>query len=149
MRLTPIQKSLLGNSLKRRKEAVDLRKGRLPLGRLARVDQQHSSEVTHSENRIGNGGEIRGLSSTPKACSCGSETSRQYDPRRRRAGWCSIIRAKGVRGRLPIVGDPFELAAHVLEVFRADMHAEHFLDHGEEISKRTIRAQRRGIGGTA
>ena len=75
--------------------AVVQRLGRLDLGRLARVDQSGLSEVTHFENGIGNRSEIRGLSSTPQACSSGNETSRQYYPRRRRAGWCSIIHAKG------------------------------------------------------
>jgi hypothetical protein len=46
----------------------------------------------HSENGTGRS-EIGGPSSTPKACSCGSETSKQYHPRRRRAGCCSISRA--------------------------------------------------------
>jgi len=45
------------------------------------------------------------------------------------------------------VGDPFDLAAYLLEVIRADTQADHFLDHGEEISQRTNRAQRRGIAG--
>src|SRR5207247_8999045 len=56
------------------------------LGRLARVDQSGLSEVTHFENGIGNRSEIRGLSSTPEACSSGNETSRQYYTRSRRAG---------------------------------------------------------------
>ena len=64
------------------------------------------------------------------------ETSKQYYPRRRRAGWCSIIRANGAHG-LPILGDPFELAAYVLEVIRADTQANHFVDHREEIGQRT------------
>ena len=88
--------------------------------------------MTRSENGIGNRSEIRG-----------------YHPRRRRvlvgvkrAG--SIIHAEGVQvgvpssapkahGGLLIVGDPFEFAAYVLEVFRADAQAEHFLDHGKEV----------------
>ena len=92
------------------------------LRRLGRVDQFNSVEVTHSENGIGSGSEIRG-----------------YHPRRRRVlegvkragniihaegvrGWCSIIRAKSAAwwGGLPIAGDPFEFAAYVLEVLRAD-----------------------------
>jgi hypothetical protein len=62
-----------------------------------------------------------------------------------------IIHAVGVRvgfhhprqrraGGLPIVGDPFELAAYVLKILRADAHAKHFLNRGEEISQRTNRA---------
>jgi hypothetical protein len=87
-----------------------------------------------------------------------------YHPRRRRVlvgvkrassiihaegvrGWYSIIRAKGAHGGLPIAGDSFELAAYVLEVIRAYTQADHFLDHGKEISQRANRAQRRGIGG--
>jgi len=54
-------------------------------------------------------------------------------------GWCSVIRAGGAQG-LPIVGDPFELAAYVLKILRADAHAEHFLNHWEEIRQRTNRA---------
>jgi len=104
--------------------------------------------VTHCENGTGNGSEIRGPLSTPKACSCGSETSEQYHPRRRRAGWCSIIRANGARGALPFAGDPFELAAYVLKILWADAHVEHFLDHRQEIRQRANRAQRRGIRGT-
>jgi len=61
--------------------------------------------------------------STPKACGLVF-----YHPRQRRAGG------------LPIAGDPFELTAYVLKILRADTHAEHFLNHGEEISQRTNRA---------
>jgi len=53
----------------------------------------------------------------------------------------SIIHAEGVRVGvpssapkagvvgLPIAGDPFEFAAYVLVVLRADAQAKHFLDH--------------------
>jgi hypothetical protein len=56
----------------------------------------------------------------------------------------SIIHAEGVRvgvlssapkarrWGLPIAGDPFELAAYVLKILRADAHAEHFLNHGRK-----------------
>ena len=76
----------------------------------------------------------------------------------------SIIHAAGVRGWVASsapkahreVGakdlrrgrDPFELAANVLEIVRADSHAEHLLDDGEEIGQRTNRAQWWGIRGT-
>src|ERR1022692_2347999 len=89
--------------------------------------------------------------------------SEGYHPRRRRVlvgvnrgssiihaegvrGWCSSIRANGAHG-LPMVGDPLELAAYVLEVIRADAHFENLLDHRHEVSQRTNRAQRRGGGG--
>ena len=96
--------------------------------------------MTHSENGTRNGSEIRG-----------------HHPRRRRvlvgvkrAG--SIIHAEGARvgvpssapmarvAALPFAGDPFELAAYVLKILRADAHAEHFLNHWEEIRQRTNRA---------
>src|ERR1017187_10010836 len=56
-------------------------------------------------------------------------------------------RAKGARGGLPIAGDPFELAAYVLEVLRADAQAKHFFDHGREVGQRANNAQWRGGGG--
>jgi hypothetical protein len=44
-----------------------------------------------------------------------------YHPRRRRAGWFSIIRAKGAQRRAYRGWrDAFELVAEILEVLRAD-----------------------------
>src|SRR5258708_26962190 len=48
---------------------------------------------------------------------------------------------------LPRLGGPFELATEVLEIIRADAQAEHFLDHWQEVSQRTDRAQWCCIGG--
>ncbi len=89
--------------------------------------------MTRSGNGIGNKEGDQRLSSTPKACFLSGV---------KRAG--SIIHAEGVRvgvpssaakahGGLLIVGDPFEFAAYVLEVFRADAQGEHFLNHGKEV----------------
>jgi hypothetical protein len=54
------------------------------LGRLARVDQYRWVEKTHFKTGTGNRSEIRGLSSTPKAC-IGELEGERYYPRRRRA----------------------------------------------------------------
>src|SRR6266700_7179892 len=51
------------------------------------------------------------------------------------------------RAGLPCWRDPFEFVAEILEVLWADAQAEHFFDHGKEISQRTNREQRWGIGG--
>jgi hypothetical protein len=69
------------------------------------------------------GGNEQAVLSTPKACGVGVPSSR----------------AKGACGLLS-AGDPFELAAYVLKILRADTDAEHFLNHGEEISQRANRA---------
>ena len=50
-----------------------------------------------------------------------------------RAGWCSIIRTTGPAEALPSLGDPFEVAAYVLEVLRIGAQNKHFLDHRKEI----------------
>jgi hypothetical protein len=97
-------------------------------------------EKTHSKNGTGNRSEIRGLSSTPKACI----------GERERAS--SIIHAVGVRfafpssapkargswlrwtRQLPDRHDLLEFVAEILEVIRGDAQAAHFLDHGNEVS---------------
>ena len=77
----------------------------------------------------------------------GAWRSRRYHPRRRRAAWFSIIRANGAHRELgaakdlPDWYDLLEFVAEILEVVRADAHAEHFLDHGKEIGQRTNRRQ--------
>jgi hypothetical protein len=82
-----------------------------------------------------------GLSSTPKACSCGegNEQAVLSTPKACGVGVPSSPRHRRAGG-LPITGDPFELAAYVLKILQADVHAEHLLNHGEEISQRTNRA---------
>src|SRR6266508_3525127 len=97
--------------------------------------------------RLGTGARSEGRHPRRRRVLVGSETNKQYYPRRRRAGWCSIICANGALGLL-IVDDLFELAAYVLEVIRADAHLENFLDHRHEVSQGANRAQRWGIGGT-
>ena len=74
-----------------------------------------------------------------------TETGKQYHPRRRRAGWFSVIRAGGaslvsegrsgsIRGR-----NTFEFVAEMLEVVLTEAQTEHFVDDRKEVSQRTNR----------
>jgi hypothetical protein len=88
-----------------------------------------SDAIIHAEGVVWREWMRQAISSTPKAC-----------------GLVSVIRAEGAYGAdaegrgLP--RDAFEFLTEILEVIRADAQTEHFLDHRQEISQRTNRAQR-------